>query len=33
VDDFRFVDLLVDAEALDQEAVADLIVKRAGAGD
>jgi CMP/dCMP kinase len=32
VDDFRFVDLLIDAEALDQEAVADLIVKRAGAG-
>ena len=32
VDDYAFADLVIDAEAFDQEAVADLIVKRAGAG-
>jgi cytidylate kinase len=31
VDDYRFADLVIDAEALDQEAVAEQIVKRAAA--
>ena len=33
VDRWDFADLIVDAEALDQESVADAIVKRARAGD
>jgi cytidylate kinase len=32
VDSYRFADLLIDAETLDQEAVASLIVERARAG-
>ena len=32
VDSYRFADLVIDAEALDQEAVADIIVQRARAG-
>ena len=32
VDDYRFADLIIDAEALNQEAVAELIMKRARAG-
>jgi cytidylate kinase len=32
VDDYAFADLVIDAEAFDQEAVADLIVRRAGKG-
>jgi len=32
VDSYRFADLVIDAETLDQEAVADIIVQRARAG-